>query len=66
MEDNFEAAITRMEEAMLARTMSNNMEEEEEGRAPATERRRGWTGQREGIPGLSKELAARKVLETEK
>ena len=45
MEDNFEAAITRMEEAMLA--MSNNMGEEEEERAPATVPRRWWTGQQE-------------------
>ena len=48
MEDNFEAAITRMEEAMLARAVSNNMvEEEEEERAPATVPRRWWTGQQE-------------------
>ena len=47
MEDNFEAAITRMEEAMLARAMSNNMVEEEEERAPATVPRRWWTGQQE-------------------
>ena len=47
MEDNFEAAITRMEEAMLARATSNNMVEEEEERAPATVPRRWWTGQQE-------------------
>ena len=45
MEDNFEAAITRMEEAMLA--MSNNIGEKEEERAPATAPRRWWTGQQE-------------------
>ena len=45
MEDNFEAAITRMEAAMLA--MSNNIGEKEEERAPATVPRRWWTGQQE-------------------
>ena len=47
MEDNFEAAITRMEEALLARAMSNNIGEKEEERAPATVPRRWWTGQQE-------------------